>query len=359
MLEFENIHHTYGAEPVLQALTLTAHAGDITCLLGPSGCGKTTLLRLAAGLTPLQRGRMRLDGAVLAEPGADPPPERRPIGLLFQEGALFPHLTVQKNVGFALKGGPSAHARYVAALLEQVGLPDVAHRYPDTLSGGQQQRVALARALAPGPRVLLLDEPFASIDITLRRTLREEMRLLLKAAGVITILVTHDPDETLDMADRIAVMEHGRIIQADTPEALYDAPASASVAAMIGGGQGVPARREAAGLRTAYGLWPLSCLAGAEPTTIANASAANARATTPKPPLDMLLMARPEALQLTPDGPCQIADVRLGGERLRITLAAPNGERLVVSHPRHTPVVRGQHMRVTPKPGAIFAFPKP
>ena len=295
-LEFRAIAHAYDGAPVLSDLSLQAASGETLCLLGPSGCGKTTLLRLAAGLTPVQAGEIWLGGETLASRSVNPPPEARPVGLVFQEGALFPHLTVADNVGFALNGGTDQRSTIVSGLLDRVGLAGFDARYPHTLSGGQQQRVALARALAAEPRVMLLDEPFASIDITLRRQLREDMRLVLKEAGVITILVTHDPDEALDMADRIAVLEQGRVAQVGLPEALFDAPASPGVAALIGGAQHVSANISDTGVRTPFGELSLSAIRGEAPRG------------------DALLMVRPAAGALGPGGQCRVADVRSTGE---------------------------------------------
>ena len=206
-LEFRHIAHAYGGVAALGDVSFIAPAGEITCLLGASGCGKSTLLNLAAGLLKVQAGAVCLGGAVLADAARHPAPEHRPVGLVFQDGALFPHMTIAQNIGFGL---PRARHGEVAGWLEQVGLAGLGARYPHELSGGQQQRAALARAMAPGPEVLLMDEPFASVDIVLRRKLRRDCRMLLRASGTTTLLVTHDPSEALDIADSIAVMERGR-----------------------------------------------------------------------------------------------------------------------------------------------------
>ena len=237
-LQFEQISHRYGEDPVLADVTLAAQPGEITCLLGPSGSGKSTLLRLAAGLERLQSGTILLDDEVLAEPGREPPPERRPIGLVFQDHVLFPHMTVRANVEFGLRAMASPDRRRTAeACMATVGLDALAQRYPDTLSGGQQQRVALARALAPMPRAILLDEPFANVDATLRRTLREDARRALRTTGSITLLVTHDPEEALELADHIAILEDGRIVQAGNPSDIWHRPAHKTVAALFGQAQ--------------------------------------------------------------------------------------------------------------------------
>lgn len=253
-LRYEDISYAYGDHPVLEQVNLEAGTGDITCLLGPSGGGKSTLLRLAAGLEPLQKGRILLDGEVLASPGAEPAPEARPIGLMFQENALFPHLTVAQNVAFGLDRMPrNARNTLVKSLLQSVGLADYGSRYPHTLSGGQQQRIALARSLAPEPRVLLMDEPYASIDNTRRRMLREAARQTLKQTGTTTVLVTHDPAEALEMADVIAVLDGGRIVQTGSPRELYETPGDPTVAGLFGDSQVLDARRSSTGFSTDYG----------------------------------------------------------------------------------------------------------
>ncbi len=241
----------------LEDVSFTAPAGEITCLLGASGCGKSTLLGLAAGLLRVQQGEIALGEAVLADAGRNPAPEARPVGLVFQDGALFPHMTLAANVAFGL---PRERRGEADAWLAKVGLAGMGARYPHELSGGQQQRAALARAMAPGPQVLLMDEPFASVDIVLRRALRRECRILLREAGSTVILVTHDPAEALDIGDRIAVMEAGRIVQFGTPLELHESPATAAVGAIFSGAQVVPGMVAEGGLDTAFGLWPFESL---------------------------------------------------------------------------------------------------
>ncbi|MEM7220211.1 MAG: ABC transporter ATP-binding protein [Pseudomonadota bacterium] len=235
---FSGVSHRYDDVSVLRDVDLLVERGEILCLLGASGSGKSTLLKLAAGLEALQVGEITLDGATLATPAAQPPPEDRPVGLVFQDHVLFPHLTVLDNVGFGLhRLDATERERRARAQLQRVGLDGYAARYPHTLSGGQQQRVALARALAPEPSVLLLDEPFASIDTVLRRELRATTRTALKASDTTALLVTHDPEEALDVADRIAVLGGGGIEQLDSPEQIWRQPATRGVAALFGGSQ--------------------------------------------------------------------------------------------------------------------------
>jgi iron(III) transport system ATP-binding protein len=218
-------------------VSLDVAANEVVCLLGPSGCGKTTLLRIAAGLERLQAGEVRIHDRTVADPDAGVwvPPERRQVGLVFQDSALFPHLSVLDNVTFGLdRLRPAERVQRANALLEQLHIPGYADAFPHQLSGGQQQRVALARALAPAPSLMLLDEPFASLDAGLRAQVRDDMLHVLKSSGAGTILVTHDPEEALFMADRIALMRHGRIVQVGEPDELYCRPVSPFVARFFG-----------------------------------------------------------------------------------------------------------------------------
>ncbi|MGU7772526.1 ABC transporter ATP-binding protein [Burkholderia sp. MR1-5-21] len=224
----------HGRRTVVDGLSLALARGDIGCLLGASGCGKTTVLRAIAGFEPVRAGRIVLDGAPVASPSLDVPPERRRIGMMFQDYALFPHLSAADNVAFGLRRQPLAErCARVAEMLELVGLADAADAYPHELSGGQQQRVALARALAPSPELLLLDEPFSNLDVDTRERLAFELRDILKRTGHTAILVTHNQAEAFAIADRIGVMQHGKLAQWDTPYALHHHPASAFVADFV------------------------------------------------------------------------------------------------------------------------------
>jgi iron(III) transport system ATP-binding protein len=227
------LHKAFGDHPVLTGLDLEVPAGELTAILGPSGSGKTTLLRVLAGFERADAGTVVIGDAVVDGPGTHLAPERRQIGYVPQEGSLFPHLTVAANVGFGLaarqRRGPAT-----AELLEAVGLAGLGRRYPHQLSGGQQQRVALARALAIRPKIVLMDEPFASLDAHLRASVRADVQRLLAEAGMTGILVTHDQDEALSTADRVAVLRDGRIAQCAPPQDLYDRPADADIARFIG-----------------------------------------------------------------------------------------------------------------------------
>ncbi len=240
-LELKGVVQRYGKHTVVAGVDFHLEGGHIACLLGPSGCGKTTLLRCIAGFEEIADGEIRLHGAVVSAASYRLPPEKRRIGMVFQDYALFPHLTVEQNVAFGLGRKPQeeAHLR-VRQLLATVGLAGQGDKFPHELSGGQQQRVALARALAPRPELILLDEPFSNLDVGLRERLSLEVREILKREGSTAILVTHDQNEAFAMADEIGVMHGGRIQQWDAPYNLYHRPANRFVADFIGQGVLLP-----------------------------------------------------------------------------------------------------------------------
>lgn len=240
-LELQRVSHAYDGNRVLTDLSFHIDKGMIGCLLGASGCGKTTVLRCIAGFEPVTAGEVRLNGAVMSRPGLTVPPEHRRIGMVFQDYALFPHLTVVRNIAFGLRDMTDAErdAR-VSELLETVGLAQVANHYPHELSGGQQQRVALARALAPRPELMLLDEPFSNLDVEMRERLSIEVRDILKQQNTTAILVTHDQNEAFNIADEIGIMYSGSIEQWDTPYRIYHEPASRFVADFVGQGVFLP-----------------------------------------------------------------------------------------------------------------------
>jgi iron(III) transport system ATP-binding protein len=231
LLEFERVSRRFGRTAAVADVSLTLKPGEIACLLGPSGCGKTTLLRIAAGIDRPDTGRLLFDGQEMAGPNRFVPPERRNIGLMFQDFALFPHLSIIENVAFGLKNLPASEARTIARhALERVGLAHYAQSYPHHLSGGEQQRVALARALVPRPQVMLMDEPFSGLDQRLRESVRAETLTLLRETRASCLLVTHDPVEAMGLADRIFLMRQGHLIQSGTPEELYRQPVDAAAA---------------------------------------------------------------------------------------------------------------------------------
>lgn len=242
-LELTGIIQRYGSHTVVDGVSLTVERGTIACLLGPSGCGKTTLLRCIAGFEEIAAGEIRVAANTLSRAGMMLPPEQRQIGMVFQDYALFPHLTVTGNIGFGLRRLPQAQRKArVAELLATTGLTGQENKFPHELSGGQQQRVALARALAPRPQLILLDEPFSNLDVDLRERLSLEVREILKQQGITAVLVTHDQHEAFAMADEIGVMAQGRIQQWDTPYNLYHRPANRCVADFVGQGAFLPGR---------------------------------------------------------------------------------------------------------------------
>ena len=233
-LTFEAVERSFGERHALQGVSLDIAPGEVIGVLGPSGCGKTTLLRIAAGIERPSAGRVLLDGSEVAGPNRFVLPERRNIGLVFQDFALFPHLSIIDNVAFGLKQLPRADALRIAkSVLERVGLAHLAAGFPTTLSGGEQQRVAIARAIAPRPGVLLLDEPFSGLDVELRAAVQDEMQALFDETGATGMIVTHNPREAMRFGNRIAVLRAGRIVQAGKPEELYRRPGDLLVARLL------------------------------------------------------------------------------------------------------------------------------
>ncbi len=253
-LSLERVSHAYDTVRAVDSVDLSVRPGEIVCLVGPSACGKSTLLRVAAGIEDLQQGVVRIGGRVVADASRSVPPEKRGVGLVFQDYALFPHLTVLDNVRFGLTdmGGAARRGRALDSL-RQVGMEDQAEAYPHMLSGGQQQRVALARALAPVPRVLLLDEPFSGLDTRLRAQVRDETLHVLKHNAAATLVVTHDPEEAMFLADRIVLMRDGRIVQTGTPVDLYCRPADAFAAGFFGEVNHIPGTVAAGVVETPFG----------------------------------------------------------------------------------------------------------
>lgn len=266
ILQLDNVSKRFSAAPVVDEVSLKLRQGELLSLLGSSGCGKTTLLRLIAGFERPQSGTIELAGQEVAGAHRWQAPEQRDIGMVFQDYALFPHLTVAENVGFGLKksrrkksGYPAPQAKkMVAEAIAQVGLSGLEKRYPHELSGGQQQRVALARALAPQPALILLDEPLSNLDVQVRSHLRQEIRNILKTTGTTAIFVTHDQEEALSISDRVAVMNQGKLEQIATPEMLYDQPETRFVAEFVTRGNFLPASYSGKGWKTAIGTLMLN-----------------------------------------------------------------------------------------------------
>jgi iron(III) transport system ATP-binding protein len=237
LLEVNDIECRHGERVIVRGLSMSVSRGSLVCLLGPSGCGKTTVLRAIAGFHPVEQGEIVISGRVCSRRDLTVAPEKRRLGMVFQDYALFPHMTVGENVAFGLRGlNAGARRRRTEELLGRVGLDNLQARFPHELSGGQQQRVALARALAPNPDLILMDEPFSNLDIDLRERLGAEVRDVLKDQGTTCVLVTHDQHDAFALGDEVGVMHDGRILQWDTPYKLYHEPSSRFVADFIGQG---------------------------------------------------------------------------------------------------------------------------
>jgi len=249
----EGLTKKFGDVAAVENLNITVKPGEILAVVGPSGCGKTTALRLIAGFERPDAGRITLGENIVADERTHVPPEKRGVGMVFQEYALFPHLTVFDNVSFGLDGGAHREAG-TTSMLKLVGLEDFAERFPHELSGGQRQRVALARALAPRPILVLLDEPFSNLDADLRLRMREEVRVILRGINATAIFVTHDQEEALFMGDRLAVMHEGEIVQVGTPEEIFHKPATRFVAEFMGKTDFLPGEVVAKGIETEIGL---------------------------------------------------------------------------------------------------------
>ncbi len=260
IIEIQGVAKQLGREQIaaVDGLNIDVHRGEILTLLGPSGCGKTTTLRLIAGFEAPNSGKLFINGNLVAGDRAFVPPEKRNVGIVLQEFALFPHLTVRRNIAFGLRNkNPAEIDRRVEAMVELAGLQGLEERYPYQLSGGQQQRVALARALAPSPLIVLLDEPFASIDPDLRSRMRMDLKRILKEAGVTAIFVTHDQEEAFLIADRIAVMGEGRIHQVGTPVDIYHHPRNRFVAEFVGKADFIPGKVHSTNVSTEIGEFTL------------------------------------------------------------------------------------------------------
>jgi iron(III) transport system ATP-binding protein len=340
-LRLEGVRHAYDREPVVDGVSLTVRAGEIVCLLGPSGCGKSTTLRLAAGLERLQEGSVSIGGRAVAGGGRDEPPETRGVGLVFQDYALFPHLDVLRNVTFGLRGVPAEERRARGlGLLERLGIARHAASYPHALSGGEQQRVALARALAPKPKIMLLDEPYSGLDIGLRDAVRDDTLAVLKEQGTATLLVTHDPEEAMRMADRIAVMRAGRIVQDGPPDDVYRRPASRFVATFFGE------------------LNRLEGVVRADRCVETAAGVVAAPLLEPGRRVDVLL--RPEAVRLDNGANGAAAEVvaaRSLGAYALVDVRLPGGAALRCRIARRLMPMAGQHVGFRLDPAQVFVFP--
>lgn len=328
----------YGAVTALAGLDLAVEPGEIVALLGPSGCGKTTTLRLIAGFDAPDAGTIRIGDRLVAGDGAHVPPERRRVGMVFQDFALFPHLTAAENVAYGLHRIRSADERraHVARMLGLVGLAGLGDRPPHALSGGQQQRVALARALAPGPEVLLLDEPFSNLDARMRHAVRDEVRSILKATGTTALFVTHDQEEAWFMGDRVALLNGGHLEQVAAPEAMFARPATRFVADFLGHTGFLEGRATGAGIDTELGLVPSAVLP-------------------PGTPVDVLV--RPNDVELAGDGGVPaVVDRRIfQGLHVLYRLRLPSGAAVKCLAPPDAGLSEGDAARVRLVPGRALA----
>ncbi|MFF3693454.1 ABC transporter ATP-binding protein [Streptomyces sp. NPDC002221] len=326
-LTIRGLRRTFGPTVALDGLDLEAAPGELLALLGPSGCGKTTALRVLAGFERPDAGEVLLDG----EDIVPVPANRRDTGMVFQSYSLFPHLSAADNVAFGMRMRkvPAAQRRSRAAeLLDLVGLPEHGGRFPHQLSGGQQQRVALARALALQPRLLLLDEPLSALDAKVRVQLREEIRRLQLELGITTVFVTHDQEEALSMADKVAVMRGGRLEQCAAPAELYDRPATAFVASFIGTMNRVPGTVASDGLAEVLGV----------------------RLPVDGPAIGTVFLLRPEALEVTEGGPDTVLSSAFHGASTRLSVRLADGTEVKADLPSHAAGSFGAGARVTVTP---------
>ena len=352
MLRFEEVSHCYGEVKSVGAIDLEVAKGQVVSLLGPSGCGKTTILRVAAGLESPCEGAVYLDDICVGGEGHDIPPEQRGIGFVFQDYALFPHMTVRENILYSLNGANhlSLTAKQKSArvneVLEQLDLGDYAEEIPHTLSGGQQQRVALARALAPKPKLILLDEPYAGLDSRLRERIRDDMLHVLKEEGTAVLMVTHDSEEAMFMSDFIYVMHHGRIEQSGRPIDLYCRPQSAFVAEFFGEVNRIDGPVKKGRLQSPFGAFD-----------VANANGKTDRAS---------LVIRHEALKIEANGSkgsrnAEVMETRLLGRFSLIHLSMPTEEGEVLHLHARVPGLNmlqvGEQVTLSVDSSQVFVFP--
>lgn len=336
MIQLEQVSKRFGSTCAVDSADLVVERGEFLALLGPSGCGKTTLLRLIAGFEEPDSGRVEIEGTAVTGEGAWVPPDRRRVGMVFQDYALFPHLTVSANAGFGL---PRAErVARVAEVLELVGLSGYVERYPHELSGGEQQRVALARAIAPRPSIILLDEPWSNIDPLLRSSMREELAAILRAIGVTVVLVTHEREEAFSLADRIALMNSGRIVQTGAAEQIYYEPSTRWAAEFVGAANFLPGRVSEGGLvETALGAFPVR--------------GANGH-------LDVEALVRPELLELRLDaaGLGEVVAREFRGHDVFYRVRLGDGTTLLSQRPSTELVPLGSRVAIHAHEGSVAVF---
>lgn len=340
-LEFREVSHAYDGKDVVRELSLSVGEGEIVCLLGPSGCGKTTSLRLAAGLEKLQQGEILVNGRTVSSAGVHIPPEDRRSGLVLQDYALFPHLSVLGNVMFGLDGlSKSEAASRAHELLRKVGLEEKAESWPHMLSGGEQQRVALVRAMAPEPVLMLMDEPFSGLDVMTRAAVRESARQALLERGVPSLIVTHDPEEALSLGDRIAVMLEGKLVQVGDGDDIYDNPSCPFVMELFGAPNRLPGIVAGGQVATPFGPCPAQGFSEG---------------------VAVLVMFRED--EVTPDGtgagPAgSIVDIRpLGPKDIAVVRPDAGGADIFVHFERGHGLKMGQALRLAADSGSFRLFP--
>ena len=344
-VRLEAVTKDYEGAGALNGIDLDVEAGEIVCLLGPSGCGKTTLLRVVSGIERPTSGRVLINEIEVAGPGRFVPPESRGVGLMFQDFALFPHLSVIDNVAFGLRALEKREAvRAARAILDRVGLLDMAAAYPSVLSGGQQQRVALARAIVPRPAVMLMDEPFSGLDVQLRDAMQEETLALLRETRATSLIVTHHPEEAMRMGDRIAVLRKGRMVQAGKAESLYSAPASLFVARLFSEINEIAARVRGGTVETAAGTFPAKGLSEGSDAVVC-------------------LRERGLGIRASVNGdtsglPGRVLGAKFLGDSARLEVAVAGFERpLKVRVAGRAPYDRGTEVRISVDPAGVLVFP--
>jgi iron(III) transport system ATP-binding protein len=341
-LDVRGVTKYHGAAPAVRDVSLVAEAGSILALLGPSGAGKTTLLRMIAGFDRPDRGTIRVGDDLVSGPGVDVPAESRQIGFVFQQGALFPHLTARKNIAFGLRrlSTPERTAR-LSRVVELCALESLLDRYPHELSGGEQQRVALARALARNAGVVLLDEPLSSVDIRLRATIGAELRAILRATSTTAVFVTHDHADAFGIADLVAVMQDGRIEQVGTPRSVYASPISPFVARFVGHANFIPGKRTGHGVETEIGMFP------GRGTEVPFHS-----------PLVAMVRADELSPETDPEGTAAVEHVSFGGSTVSYTVRTASGLRLqcVVPSERDACLEVGSRVRLVTRPDCVRCF---
>ena len=344
LIEARNIECRYNKQTIVKDLSLHVNKSSLVCLLGPSGCGKTTILRAIAGFEPIHQGEIRISDHVASRPGFTQAPEKRRLGMVFQDYALFPHMTVLQNICFGLRAkNKNLNQQIALEMLTVVGMQAFGHRYPHELSGGQQQRIALARALAPHPEAILLDEPFSNLDVEMRNRLSMEVRDILKERGITGIMVTHDQDEAFALGDTVGVMNDGQIMQWDTPFNLYHEPANRFVADFIGQGVFIDGRMVTPSqINTEFG--------------IVNADRAyNLPGNTA---VEILL--RPDDVLYDPEGPLRgrITQKAFKGAEILYSLTLDTGSEVLSLFPSHEDFAIGEQVCIRMDIQHVVAFAK-